>query len=65
MWYLWLLHGNSGYANVPQCYVIRTLSVLLNLIFYINVFWYYIRSMFQLVELNYVLNYAHRSYILR
>jgi hypothetical protein len=23
MWYLFLFHGNNGYANVPQCYVIR------------------------------------------
>jgi hypothetical protein len=23
-----LLHGNSGYANAPQCYVIRILPVL-------------------------------------
>ena len=24
-----LYHGNNGYANVPQCYIIRTLPVLL------------------------------------
>jgi len=23
-----LFHGNDGYANAPQCYVIRTLPVL-------------------------------------
>jgi hypothetical protein len=23
-----LLHGNDGYANTPQCYVIRTLPFL-------------------------------------
>jgi len=23
-----LLHGNNGYVNAPQCYVMRTLSVL-------------------------------------
>jgi hypothetical protein len=28
MQYLLLLHGNSGYVNAPQCYVIRTLSLL-------------------------------------
>jgi hypothetical protein len=27
--YLLLLHGNNGYTNVLQCYVIRTLPVLL------------------------------------
>jgi len=27
--YLLLLHGNNGYANVPQCYVTRALPVLL------------------------------------
>ena len=27
--YLLLFHGNSGYANAPQCYVIRKLPVLL------------------------------------
>jgi hypothetical protein len=29
MLYLLLFHGNSGFANAPQCYVIRTLSLLL------------------------------------
>ena len=28
MYYLLLFHGNNGYANVLQCYVIRTLRVL-------------------------------------
>jgi hypothetical protein len=27
--YLWLFHGNNGYANAPQCYVIRRLPILL------------------------------------
>ena len=31
MKYLLLINGNSGYANAPECYVIRTLSVLLTL----------------------------------
>jgi len=26
--YLLLFHGKSGYANGPQCYFIRTLSIL-------------------------------------
>jgi hypothetical protein len=26
--YIVLIHGNNGYANAPQCYGIRTLSVL-------------------------------------
>jgi hypothetical protein len=30
---LLLFHGNSGYTNAPQCYVIRTLRVLLRLRF--------------------------------
>ena len=34
MYYLLLFHYNSGYANAPQCYVIRTLSVLLLLVLY-------------------------------
>jgi hypothetical protein len=29
MQYLFLFHGNNGDANAPQCYVIRTLIVLL------------------------------------
>jgi len=28
MQYLWLFHYNNGCTNVPQCYVMRTLSVL-------------------------------------
>ena len=28
MKYLLLFHGNNGYANAPECYVIRTLPVL-------------------------------------
>ena len=28
MSYLFLFHGNSGYVNVPQCYIIYTLPVL-------------------------------------
>jgi hypothetical protein len=31
MYYLLLSHGNNGYANAPQCYVIRTLPVFYNL----------------------------------
>jgi hypothetical protein len=31
MQYLLLSHGNNGYANEPQCYVIRSLPVLYNL----------------------------------
>jgi len=27
MQYLFLFHCNNGYANAPQCYVIRTLTV--------------------------------------
>jgi hypothetical protein len=30
MQYLLLSHGKSGYANAPQCYVTRSLPVLLN-----------------------------------
>jgi len=30
MYYLLLFHGNNGYANAPQCYVLCTLPVLLN-----------------------------------
>ena len=30
-----LLHGNDGYANAPQCYVIPTLRVLLSLSMFI------------------------------
>ena len=26
---IFLFHGNDGYKNAPQCYVIRTVSVLL------------------------------------
>ena len=28
MYYLLIFHGNDGYANAPQCYVIRKLPVL-------------------------------------
>jgi hypothetical protein len=28
MRYLLLFHGNNGFVNAPQCYVIRALSVL-------------------------------------
>jgi len=31
MQYLLLFHRNRGCTNAPQCYVIRTLPVLLNL----------------------------------
>jgi hypothetical protein len=30
MYYLLLSHGNNGYANATQCYVIRILPVLLS-----------------------------------
>jgi hypothetical protein len=30
MSYTWLYHGNSGYANAPQCYVICCLCILLD-----------------------------------
>ena len=33
MWYLLLFHSNNGYVNAPQCYVIRTLPVLLRSVF--------------------------------
>jgi len=29
--YLLLFHDNSGYANAPQCYAIRTLPIVLHL----------------------------------
>jgi len=28
--FLFLFHGNTGYANAPQCYVISTLPVLMH-----------------------------------
>jgi hypothetical protein len=28
---LWHFQGNNGYANVPQCYITRTLPTLLTL----------------------------------
>ena len=34
-----LLHGNSGYANAPPCYIIRTLLVLFALL-HNRVNWY-------------------------
>ena len=30
---IFLSHGNSGYANAPQCYVMRALPVLSLLVF--------------------------------
>ena len=30
--YLWLFHSNNGYADVPHCYIICTLPVLLDLL---------------------------------
>ena len=32
MQYLSLFQGNSGYANAPQCNIIRTLSVLCHIV---------------------------------
>ena len=41
MYYLLLFHGNNGYANAPQYYVIRTLPVLL---MYVFVLYMYFRT---------------------
>jgi hypothetical protein len=31
-----VVHGNNGYANAPQCYIVRELPVLLKLVFYVS-----------------------------
>ena len=33
MQYLLLFHGHNGYANAPQCYVLRTLPVFFRLFY--------------------------------
>jgi len=50
--YFMLFHGNSGYANAPQYYVLRTLPVLL-----INLLIYYHRMYILIVQ--YLLDCMH------